>query len=57
MSDIDALTPEQMILKALNSRLKRMERMLGEIQAEVEDTADDVQEIKDIIGMTEDEQE
>lgn len=51
---VDTLTTDQMVLKSIDQRLKRIEKALGvlpEMQAELEAIADDVEEVKTVMGL------
>lgn len=49
--DVDNLTPEQMILKSIDMRLKRIETTLAEVQDDHGIMADDIDEIKTVLGI------
>lgn len=52
-TDVDGLTLDQMILKSIDSRLKRIEKLVGDVQEDVEDLTDSVDDVKEVIGLLE----
>lgn len=59
-NDVGTLTVDQMVLRSIDQRLKRIEKALGtlpEMQAELEAIADDIEEIKTVMGLLSDDEE
>lgn len=53
MKDVDELNLNQMVLRSIDNRLKRMEKVLGGLQEDVDDLVDSVDEVKEVIGLLE----
>lgn len=59
-NDVQNLTVDQMVLRSIDQRLKRIEKALGaipEMQAELEAIADDVEAIHAVMGLLGDDEE